>query len=79
MASKNIYSVRDNLGENFNDPFPHINNATAIRDFQSGMEKNPNKEDFTLYHIGKVDLDTGELTGVDPIKIYSGLDMRNEE
>jgi hypothetical protein len=76
---KNIYSVRDNLAEVFNDPFPHINNATAIRDFQAGMAENPNKEDFSLYHVGTIDLDSGDVKGVDPIKIYSGLDMNNEK
>ena len=75
----NVYSIRDTLAEIFNQPFCEINNATAIRAFSSAMLEKPNKDDYILCHIGTYDDLTGQHTVNEPVKIFSGLDVRKED
>ncbi len=38
---KQIYCVRDDLAEVFNNPFCSINDSTAKRDFMDGVQQTP--------------------------------------
>lgn len=60
----NIYSVRDNIAEQFMGGFESVNDGTAIRAFKDAcndenqLEKNAT--DYTLYKVAKFDDGTGE-------------------
>jgi len=75
----NVYSIRDSLAEIYNKPFTEINNATAIRAFSQSMQQTKNKEDYVLYHIGTFDDNAGSFTVNDPVKIFSGSEVTQEE
>ena len=62
-----IFSVFDSKAETFNTPFFMAAKGQALRGFQdevnrpeSEIGKHP--EDYTLFCIGEVDLDTGKIT-----------------
>jgi len=73
---KVIISVKDTVAEIFNDPRVEINAASAIRAFTNSIQDNKNKDDFTLYIIGEFDTQNGEVKGCEPVKIYSGHDVK---
>lgn len=65
------FSIRDVKAEGFNTPFFQSTFGLAERAFkeaandpQSQISKN--KEDFSLYHVGEFNQQTGELTPVIP-------------
>lgn len=76
---KIIVSIRDNVAEIFNDPRVEINTASAIRAFNETLKDHPHKNDFTMYQIGVMNTDNGEVLGNDPTKIASGLDIQVAE
>lgn len=76
---KNLYVIRDNIAEVFHKPFEEHNNQSAIRSFSQACNENPNKNDFTLYHIGAFDDNSGELIASTPIKVYSGLEVKDAD
>lgn len=72
-----FYSIYDNVAQVFNKPFMEINNATAIRAFTDSLEKEKHKNDYTLFHLGELDDQNGEITPCDvPIKILTGFDIK---
>lgn len=73
---KYIYSVRDNLAECFSRTIDEINDQTAIRAFINSFKDNPNKNDYSFYRIGEWNDATGQITVVEPQKIYSGFDIK---
>lgn len=65
-----IFSIRDAKGDFFNQPFPQLTKAEALRTFselandpQSRIAKHP--EDYDLYYLGTYETVTGQL---DPLK-----------
>jgi len=73
---KIIISVRDTVAEIFNDPRVEINIPSAIRSFNLSIEKAQCKDDYALYQVGTFDTDTGDIASHEPIKIYSGLEHK---
>lgn len=58
----NMYSVYDNVTEQFGAPVLHVNSASAIRWFTSLCEKEKNiKNDLSLDYLGEFDLNTGAI------------------
>jgi len=76
---KVIISVKDTVAEVFNDPRVEVNAGSAIRAFTNSIQGNKNKDDFTLYIVGEFDTQNGEVEPCDPVKIYSGHDVKTEE
>lgn len=75
---KILVSVKDNVAQVFNDPHPETNVATAIRSFTASAKDQPHKDDFALYQIGVFDTDNGSIKPNEPIRIYSGHDVKLE-
>lgn len=78
---KQLYTIYDSVAQVFHKPFEGHNDADAIRAFtQSFTEgKQANKEDYVLYHIGSFNDSNGEIEPVTPLKIYSGLDIKEQK
>ncbi|ALS03741.1 VP5 [Gokushovirus WZ-2015a] len=76
-----IYTIYDRKGEIMAPPFPAVNNALAIRQFQflctrPGSVEQPNTlhdcpEDFALYYIGEFDDKTMKYTENYPATLLS--------
>lgn len=76
---KNIYSIFDTVAETFNQPFPSLNNATAIRDFETSVVNEQHKNDYALYYLGTYDQDNGKLEGPEnPVRLITGLDIKTD-
>lgn len=80
---KVICSVRDLTANVFALPFTSHNEGTATRDFahavndpQSALNKSPSE--FSLYHIGHFDDDTGLVTAVGPTLLCHASDFVKE-
>lgn len=74
---KIIVSVKDNVAEIFNDPRVELNAATAIRAFTHSIQDSPHKDDFSLYQIGTFDTLNGAVKENEPIRLYSGHDVKD--
>lgn len=74
-----LYSVYDNVAKIFNKPFTEINDGTAIRVFIQSLQDNPNRNDYTLYHIADLFDHNGSIQPVEPNKIYTGFDVHDLE
>lgn len=62
-----IFSVFDAKAETFNTPFFMAAKGQALRGFQDEVNRkdseiNKHPGDYTLFHIGEVELDTGLIT-----------------
>lgn len=75
----NIYTIYDTVAQFFNKPFTEFNDSSATRLFVRSMADEPNRDDYVLYHIGEFNDANGELKPNMPTKIYSGLDIKNQE
>lgn len=65
-----LFSIRDTKGDMFNNPFPQLTKAEAIRTFtelsndpQSRISKHP--EDYDMYYLGTYDTVTGKIDSLD--------------
>lgn len=63
-----MYNVKDKISEEFAPPFVAKNDAVALRQFNH-LINNLNPQDYSLYHIGQYDSDTGLITVTLPEKI----------
>lgn len=54
-----IYTVRDDLAEEFGPLFEQKNDATAKRSVEELLKDKPYPADYSLYCIGEFDHDTG--------------------
>jgi hypothetical protein len=75
---KVIVTVKDTVAEIFNDCRVEINAASAIRAFSQGVKDSPHKDDYSLYIIGEMDMDTGVITPCEPMRIHSGHDVKKQ-
>lgn len=64
-----IFSIKDTKANEFNAPFFQNNHETAIRIFRTEINRAEQTnlaflypEDFDLYYLGHINLDTGEIT-----------------
>lgn len=72
-----LYSIYDTVAGVFNKPFADINDGTATRLFIQSVQDNPNKRDFMLYNIGEYTDHDGTIIPYEPVKIYSGFDIKD--
>lgn len=60
----NIYSVRDNIAEQFMGGFESVNDGTAVRAFKDACndenQLGKNAKDYTLFKIATFDDESGE-------------------
>lgn len=73
---KVIVCVKDNVAEIFNDPRVEINSASAIRAFTESVKDATHKDDYSLYQIGTFDTDNGNVIPNEPLRLYSGHDVK---
>jgi len=66
-----LYTVKDNVSDEFAPPFAAKNDPVAIRQFK-GLIKNLNPEDYDIYFLGKYDTDTGIIEMCLPEKLLFG-------
>lgn len=77
-----IYSIKDNVS-GFTQPTFELYEPAALRNFsfavnQSGM-MNFKPEDYSLWHVGTFDSETGVIDPVDPKLIVHGSEVvRND-
>lgn len=57
----NLYCLYDRLQGDFGDPVSRKNDETACRTHLSELKKSPYPSDFSLYRIGTMDHETGEI------------------
>ena len=56
-----IYSIKDELAQEFGPLFEAKNNDVAERYYNDLVAKTTQPEDYNLYILGEFDRDTGEL------------------
>lgn len=66
-----IFCVYDSAAEQYTEPFYAPTHHFALRNFrrlvnEPGHQFNTYPEDYTIYHIGEYDGDTGVITPQDP-------------
>ena len=77
-----LFSVYDAKAEEYKEPFPSVNAATAIREFQSVCE-NPqhvfhtHAEDFSLHQVGGWETDSGELLDEPNKSLITATELKN--
>lgn len=76
----NLYAMRD-LKTNFMSPTVSMNDAAAMRSFESAIESSQgelftHRSDFQLYRLGTYDLEKGKLIPEElPVLICEGKDI----
>jgi hypothetical protein len=83
MRVVSLFSVFDSRSDSFCTPFFESNNDLAIRAVLSLLREDSFiatfPHDFSLYHLGEFDYETGKLTPLDqPELILSSLDIVKE-
>lgn len=75
-----VYSMRDAVSGNFQNPTFEINDAAAARNFKFSVNNNDfigfNAADFDLFKIGVFDTQTGVLESQDPVTVLSGVSAK---
>lgn len=73
-----IYAVKDRL-VGFMQPMVEMNDDSAIRNFNYGLEKSGVKNsDYSLYRIGEYDTDSGIISSIQPEWIFEGKDGKKK-
>lgn len=72
-----MFAILDAVAQHHTQPFCSTNSATASREFantinEKGTKFFTNPEDYSLYHIGQYDQDTGVLIPHDRVLVLSG-------
>ena len=78
-----VVAVKDELTNSFLSPtfIESIEEAERLFSYQIntiGLWKE-NPEDFSLYHIGTFDQETGSLIGIAPVKVAGGRSVKRQE
>lgn len=81
---QNVYSIFDEKGKGFMQPFFLQNNKVAIRTFANlvnseGHNFNANPEDYTLYLLGEFDVDNGKIESVQREMLGNGVEFVDSE
>lgn len=81
MIKFRIYSVYDSKAESYSQPILRMNDAVAQRDFgvmvnDPGHAYNLHAEDYTLFCVGEWDAIDGKLSGVVPMSVCNGLQLK---
>ena len=81
MTSKtNVFAVKDVKSKLFSNPHFVPTTGVAIRGFGAACEDentdlNKYPEDYSLYHIGTYDVETGELVSITPEQIANASEF----
>jgi hypothetical protein len=73
---KVMVCVKDTVSEIFHDIRCEVNTASAIRSFSASLQDSPHKDDYQLYLVGEQDQNNGKIEPCDPVRIYSGHDVK---
>ena len=79
-----IYSIFDQAAKAFTQPFFMQNDGLAIRAFQGNVNsKEPNNisdypDQFTLYHIGTYNDQTGAIDSIEPKTLGNGTQYKED-
>jgi hypothetical protein len=73
---KVMVCVKDTVSEIFHDIRCEVNTASAIRSFSQSLADTPHKDDYQLYLVGEQDQNNGQIEPCDPVRIYSGHDVK---
>ena len=78
-----VVAVKDELTNSFMNPTFIESIDEAERLFRYQINQIPlwkeNPEDFSLYHIGSFDQETGSLIGIAPVKVAGGRSVIRKE
>lgn len=82
---RNLYVLRDSKLAECNPPVCYNTHAAALRAFgdlvvndkQTAVSLHP--EDYALYFVGAIDVNSGCLYPVEPVLLGIGSDFRNKE
>lgn len=71
----NMYSIYDNVTQQYGSPVLYVNDAAAIRWFSNLCRKDKDiKNDLILYRLGIIDLSHGDISStVEPIFYGEGI------
>jgi hypothetical protein len=73
---KAMVCVKDTVSELFLDIRCEVNTASAIRSFTASLQDSPHKDDYQLYLVGYQNQNNGLIEPCDPVRIYSGHDVK---
>lgn len=59
MNTNNIYSIRDQVAEDFGPLFEAVNDGVAVRHMVQAMRNVENPSDYQLVHIGEITRENG--------------------
>jgi hypothetical protein len=81
---KQIFSVFDSKSKVFSTPFFSHNINTALRDFaHASNDKSTDlyrySTDYTLFHIGSFDEDSGIINSFNPVSLGLAVSFINQE
>lgn len=84
MQILELYSIRDEKGENFHRPVFMSNEASALREFSLLINDETNRtlfttnpQDFKLYHLGTFNDNTGTIIALPiPKLVADGLSVK---
>jgi len=62
-STHGLFMIRDNVADEFAPVFQAPNKAVAWRQFVDLLKKAVNPKDYTLFQVGFVNRDTGEVSG----------------
>jgi len=76
---KNVYSVFDSKAATYGNPWFDLSNEVAMRNFSDsvndrniqGNQWNKHPEDFTLFHIGTFNDQTGMIVTATPVALVT--------
>lgn len=80
----NVYAVKDIKSQLFNNPFIQKSDGVAIRSFATACEDtntdlNKYPSDFSLYHIGTYDPESGKITQEDIKQVANASEFVPDE
>lgn len=75
-----LFVIRDNVAKEFGaDVFVAKNDGVAMRGYRVAMSKTSSPDDFSLYHVGWYDTESGEVEGLVPNREVSPFVQEREE
>lgn len=82
MNTLNAYAVKDIQSQLFTNPYFLQNDTVALRSFETACKTenhqfNKYPEDFSMYHIGTYNIETGELISTTPKQISNATSFTN--
>jgi len=80
----NLYSIYDLKSQSFGHPFSALSDELALRAFSGSVNSSPGNlmadspEDFTLYHVGEMDDETGSIKAEVLSSLVNGITLKKE-